>query len=223
MYCRREDKKNWTKYSTQQSWDYIKQVGKGLIHMGLQPGDKVAIISTTNRPEWNFIDQGCLNIGVIDVPVYPTISPAEYEYIFNNSEVKYVFLSDRMIYKKVAAVAENIPTLKKIFCFDEVEGVDSWRTILQTDNILDEAFEQRRNTIQPDDLATIIYTSGTTGFPKGVMLSHHNIVSNVKDSIQMVPVLKGETTLSFLPVCHVFERTLNYVYLAGGASIYFAD
>lgn len=223
LYCRREDKKNWTKYSTQQSWDYIKQVGKGLIHMGLQPGDKVAIISTTNRPEWNFIDQGCLNIGVIDVPVYPTISPAEYEYIFNNSEVKYVFLSDRMIYKKVAAVAENIPTLKKIFCFDEVEGVDSWRTILQTDNILDEAFEQRRNTIQPDDLATIIYTSGTTGFPKGVMLSHHNIVSNVKDSIQMVPVLKGETTLSFLPVCHVFERTLNYVYLAGGASIYYAD
>lgn len=223
LYCRREDKKNWTKYSTQQSWEYIKQVGKGLIHLGLQPGDKVAIISTTNRPEWNFIDQGCLNVGIIDVPVYPTISPAEYEYIFNNAEVKYVFLSDRMIYKKVAAVAENIPSLKKIFCFDEVEGVESWKTILQTDSKLDEVFEQRRNAIQPDDIATIIYTSGTTGFPKGVMLTHHNIVSNVKDSIQMVPVLKGETTLSFLPVCHVFERTLNYVYLAGGASIYYAD
>ncbi|MBX7226674.1 MAG: long-chain fatty acid--CoA ligase [Chitinophagales bacterium] len=223
LYCRREDKKNWTKYSTQQSWEYIKQVGKGLIHLGLQPGDKVAIISTTNRPEWNFIDQGCLNVGIIDVPVYPTISPAEYEYIFNNAEVKYVFLSDKMIYKKVAAVAENIPSLKKIFCFDEVEGVESWKTILQTDSKLDEVFEQRRNAIQPDDIATIIYTSGTTGFPKGVMLTHHNIVSNVKDSIQMVPVLKGETTLSFLPVCHVFERTLNYVYLAGGASIYYAD
>ena len=224
LYARREDKKTWTKYSTKTTYETIQKVSRGLLELGLQEGDKVAIISTTNRPEWNFIDQGCLQIGVVDVPVYPTISPAEYEFIFNDSEIKYVFLSDRMIYKKVALVADKIPTLKGIYTFDEIEGVSSWKSILKDkDEELDKEISNRMSEIKPDDLATIIYTSGTTGFPKGVMLSHHNIVSNIKDCLEIVPVGKGEVTLSFLPVCHVFERTLTYVYLAAGASIYYAD
>ena len=131
LYARREDKKTWTKYSTKTTYETIQKVSRGLLELGLQEGDKVAIISTTNRPEWNFIDQGCLQIGVVDVPVYPTISPAEYEFIFNDSEIKYVFLSDRMIYKKVALVADKIPTLKGIYTFDEIEGVSSWKSILK--------------------------------------------------------------------------------------------
>jgi long-chain acyl-CoA synthetase len=224
LYARREDKKTWTRYSTKATFETIQKVSRGLLELGLQEGDKVAIISTSNRPEWNFIDQGCLQIGVVDVPVYPTISPAEYEFIFNDAEIKYVFLSDRMIYKKVALVADKIPTLKGIYAFDEIDGVPSWKSILkEKDEELDFEINNRMSEIKPDDLATIIYTSGTTGFPKGVMLSHHNIVSNIKDCLEIVPVGKGEVTLSFLPVCHVFERTLTYVYLAAGASIYYAD
>lgn len=222
--ARREDKKNWTKYSTAETIAISNKVSRGLLNLGLEKGDKVAIISTTNRPEWHFVDRGALQIGVVDVPIYPTISPSEYEYIFNNAEIKYIFLSDKLLYRKIKQIAANVPTLKGIYSFDAVEGIPSWKEMLvDTDEALDSKLAQIKKEILPEDLATIIYTSGTTGFPKGVMLSHLNIVSNVKDSVQMVPVQSGEIALSFLPICHVFERTLNYTYMAAGASVYYAD
>lgn len=222
--ARREDKKNWTKYSSAQFKSNSDAVSMGLLKLGLQQGDKVAIISTTNRPEWHFIDRGCLQIGVVDVPIYPTISPSEYEYILHHAEVKYIFLSDKLLYKKIRQIADQVPSLKGIYSFDPIEGVPSWKEMTsEGDQVLKDQLNNIKAGILPKDLATIIYTSGTTGFPKGVMLSHENIVSNVKDSLQMVPVQKGELTLSFLPICHVFERILNYTYMAAGASVYFAD
>ena len=220
---RREDKKNWTNYSTQQFIDTANQLSQGLIQLGLQKGDTIAIISTTNRPEWHFIDLACLQIGVVDIPVYPTISSKEYEYIFNHAAVKYVFVSDKLIYRKISPVITSVSSLKGVYSFDEMEGVNHWKSLLINDNSLSEKITATKKSIQPQDLATIIYTSGTTGTPKGVMLSHYNIVSNVKDCLQAIPVQKNTRVLSFLPLSHVFERTINYVYFAGGVSIYYAD
>lgn len=220
---RREDKKNWTNYSTQQFIDTANQLSQGLLQLGLQKGDTIAIISTTNRPEWHFIDLACLQIGVVDIPVYPTISSKEYEYIFNHAAVKYVFVSDKLIYRKISPVITSVSSLKGVYSFDEMEGVNHWKSLLINDNSLSEKITATKKSIQPQDLATIIYTSGTTGTPKGVMLSHYNIVSNVKDCLQAIPVQKNTRVLSFLPLSHVFERTINYVYFAGGVSIYYAD
>ena len=220
---RREDRKTWTSYSTQQFIDTANSLSQGLLQLGLQKGDKVAIISTSNRPEWHFTDLACMQIGVVDIPVYPTISSKEYEFIFNHAEVKYVFVSDKLMYRKISQIIPNIPSLKGVFSFDEVENVTHWKTLLVNDVHLSEQVGTIKKSIDPNDLATIIYTSGTTGTPKGVMLSHYNIVSNVKDCLAAIPVQKNEIVLSFLPLSHVFERTINYVYFAGCVSIYFAD
>ena len=220
---RREDRKTWTSYSTQQFIDTAKSLSQGLLQLGLEKGDKVAIISTSNRPEWHFTDLACMQIGVVDIPVYPTISSKEYEFIFNHAEVKYVFVSDKLMYRKISQIIPNIPSLKGVFSFDEVENVTHWKTLLVNDVHLSEQVGTIKKSIDPNDLATIIYTSGTTGTPKGVMLSHYNIVSNVKDCLAAIPVQKNEIVLSFLPLSHVFERTINYVYFAGCVSVYFAD
>ncbi len=221
--ARREDKKNWTTYSTSDFISTANSISKGLLNLGLQKGDKIAIISATNRPEWHFIDLACMQIGVIDIPVYPTISSKEYEYIFNHAEVKYVFVSDKLMYRKISQIIPNIPSLKSVYSFDEVENVLHWKTLLNNDSSLDEQLVAIKKSIEPNDLATIIYTSGTTGTPKGVMLSHHNIVTNVRDCLIAIPLQKKEIVLSFLPLSHVFERTINYVYFAGCVSIYYAD
>lgn len=220
---RREDKKEWTHYSTQDFVATANQLSQGLLKLGLQKGDTVAIISTSNRPEWHFTDLACLQIGVVDIPVYPTISSKEYEFIFNHAEIKYVFVSDKLMYRKISQIIPNIPSLKGVYSFDVVDNVTNWKALL-----IDEVeFQQKLNTIKqsilPTDLATIIYTSGTTGIPKGVMLSHQNIVTNVKDCLMVIPLQPREIVLSFLPLSHVFERTINYVYFAAGVSVYFAD
>lgn len=220
---RREDRKTWTSYSTQQFIDTANSLSQGLLQLGLQKGDKIAIISTTNRPEWHFTDLACMQIGVVDIPVYPTISSKEYEFIFSHAEVKYVFVSDKLMYRKISQIIPNIPSLKAVYSFDEVENIKHWKELLINDAILKEKVDNIKKSIQEDDLATIIYTSGTTGIPKGVMLSHKNIVSNVKDCLLAIPLQKREIVLSFLPLSHVFERTINYVYFAGCASVYFAD
>lgn len=221
--ARREDKKTWKTYSTHEVTDTALRLSRGLLDKGVQRGDKIAIISTTNRPEWHFTDLACLQIGAIDVPIYPTISSKEYEFIFNHAEIKFIFLSDKVLYRKIESILPNVPSVQGVFCFDENDYVTHWKTLLSDNTERDVEINTIKNSIQPDDLATIIYTSGTTGTPKGVMLSHHNIVSNVKDCLLAVPVGQADIILSFLPLSHVFERTLNYTYFAGGASVYFAD
>lgn len=164
-----------------------------------------------------------MQAGIVDVPVYPTISSKEYEFIFNHAAVKYIFVSDKLIYRKIAQILPNIPSLIEIFSFDAVDNLKQWKDLLTNDTVLQQKVTTIKNGIQPSDLATIIYTSGTTGTPKGVMLSHQNIVSNVKDCLIAIPIQPKEIVLSFLPLNHVFERTINYVYFAGGVSVYFAD
>ena len=220
---RREDKKTWTSCSTQEFISTAHKLSQGLLQLGLQKGDKTAIISTTNRPEWHFTDLACMQIGVVDIPVYPTISSKEYEFIFNHAEVKYIFVSDKLMFRKISQILPNVPSLKEVYSFDEVENVKHWKELLTDNQEISKQVSDIKNAIQPNDLATIIYTSGTTGTPKGVMLSHHNIVSNVKDCLAAIPVGKNEIVLSFLPLSHVFERTINYVYFAGCVSVYFAD
>ena len=220
---RREDKKTWTSCSTQEFISTAHKLSQGLLQLGLQKGDKIAIISTTNRPEWHFTDLACMQIGVVDIPVYPTISSKEYEFIFNHAEVKYIFVSDKLMFRKISQILPNVPSLKEVYSFDEVENVKHWKELLTDNQEISKQVSDIKNAIQPNDLATIIYTSGTTGTPKGVMLSHHNIVSNVKDCLAAIPVGKNEIVLSFLPLSHVFERTINYVYFAGCVSVYFAD
>lgn len=221
--ARREDKKNWTPYSTHDFISTARKLSRGLLKLGLQKGDKIAIISVSNRPEWHFTDLACMQIGVVDIPIYPTISSKEYEYIFNHAEVKYVFVSDTLMYRKISQVLPKAPSIKGVYSFDEVGNIPQWKELLSEDESLDVQLDSVKNSIQPGDLATIIYTSGTTGIPKGVMLSHENIVTNVRDCLSVIPLGRKEIVLSFLPLCHVFERTINYVYFAGCCSVYFAD
>jgi len=220
-------KKNgkWQSTSTQ---DYINQanaISRGLLKLGVQPNDKIAVISTTNRTEWNIMDIGILQIGAQNVPIYPTISKEDYEYILNHSEAIYCFVSDADIIGKLNAIKQNTK-LKGVYTFNDVANENSWNEVLKLgeDNSNQEVVEYRKNNVKPEDLATLIYTSGTTGKPKGVMLSHSNLVSNVLDSEKRVPFDYGKSkALSFLPVCHVFERMILYLYQYCGVEIYFAE
>lgn len=216
----------WVKLS---SVGYVVQstyVSRGLLHLGVKRDDKIAVISASNRTEWHVIDIGVLQIGAQNVPVYPTISADEYEYILNHSEASYCFVSDQQILDKVNAIKHKLPHLKEIYSFDKLQGCKHWLDIFElgrNDSNNDE-LEEIKKSITPDQLATIIYTSGTTGRPKGVMLSHENIVSNVLGSERRIPFKPKETrALSFLPICHIFERMVVYLYQYYGVSIYFAE
>ncbi len=222
-------KKN-EKWETISSKDFIKEGNKfsrGLLELGVEAGDKIAIIASKNSTEWVITDFGILQVGAVDVPIYPTISIEDYEYIFNHAEIKYCFVSDAALYEKVAFIKDKIPTLKAIYSFEEVEGCGSWDNILELgeSSEMQEELDKRKNNVKAKDLATLIYTSGTTGNPKGVMLSHKNIVSNAVNSTSRLPIeQKGAfNTLSFLPLCHVFERMVLYAYQYNGSSIYFAE
>ncbi len=207
-------------YSTQEVIDLANNVSLGLLKLGLKPGEKVALISYKNRPEWNIMDFGIQQIGGINVPVYPTISPAEYEYIFNDAGIKICIVGldgPGDLLKKVSEIKDKVPTLEKIYTFDKTAEAPYWEDLFEGGS-LDEV-EKVMDSIKPDDLATLIYTSGTTGHPKGVMLSHTNIISNIKDVMHLIPVQSGDSALSFLPLCHVFERTVSYNYFASGVSI----
>lgn len=216
-------------YSTEEFIKLANQVSLGLLQMGVKPGDKIALISHNNRPEWNIMDIGMAQIGVINVPVYPTISPKDYVYIFNDATIKYCFLGHGDLLDKVRKAQPSVPSLQGIFTFDKVEGekdangneVHHWETI-HTEGSLSPV-EKIKETIKPEDLATLIYTSGTTGNPKGVMLSHNNILSNLKAVGPLVPVTRGDIALSFLPLCHVFERVVTYFYMYAGVSVMYAQ
>jgi long-chain acyl-CoA synthetase len=215
----------WYSVSTQEYINQANAISRGLIKLGVKPNDKIAVISSTNRTEWNICDIGILQIGAQNVPIYPTIANEDFEYILNHSEAVYCLVSDKELAAKINSI-KNKTSLKDIYTFDDVKGEKSWKEIIEhgKDKSNQDVVEDRKSNVKPDDLATLIYTSGTTGEPKGVMLSHHNLVSNVLDSEKRVPFQKGKSkALSFLPVCHVFERMILYLYQYCGVEVYFAE
>ncbi|PHQ56441.1 MAG: long-chain fatty acid--CoA ligase [Lutibacter sp.] len=216
----------WVSTSSQEYINKANAISRGLLKLGVKPGDKIGIISSANRTEWNILDIGILQIGAINIPIYPTISKEDYEYIFNHSEITHCFISDQELFDKVEAIKENVTSLKDVYSFDEIENCKNWKEVLTLGENEDDQsnVENLKNQVKTDDLATIIYTSGTTGRPKGVMLSHKNIVTNTLDSLPRLPLTEGNMiALSFLPVCHVFERMLLYLYQYAGVTIYFAE
>jgi len=216
----------WIKTSTEEYIAKANAISRALLRIGVQKDDKIALISTNNRSEWSIMDIGILQIGAQNVPVYPTISETDYEYILNHSGAIYCFVSDAEVLRKVNLIKSNVPNLKEVFSFDTIDGCKNWNDLLLLgeDKSNQDAVEDRKNNVKPEELATIIYTSGTTGRPKGVMLSHNNIVSNVLDSASRIPFEKGNSrALSFLPICHIFERIILYMYQHCGVSVYFGE
>ena len=209
----------WSFYSTEQLVENVNKLAAGLIELGVKAGDRIGVAAYNNRPEWVIVDLACQSIGAIDVPLYPTISPREYEYILNDAGITYVFVGKDDLYDKVKKAQPNVPTLKKIYTMDKQDGKPFWEEVFGSGQ--EEEIAARKAAIDPMELATIIYTSGTTGNPKGVMLSHNNITSVVSATEEIIPVDAGENVLSFLPLCHIFERAAIYVYLYHGAEVYF--
>jgi len=225
-------KKNgkWVKTSTLEFVNQGNKISRGLLKLGIKPGDKIGLVTSNNRTEWAIMDLGISQIGVVTVPVYPTISEEDYVYIFNNSEIKYCFVSDKELYKKLTNAKGQIPSLVGIFTFDDIDGAPNWKEILDLgeNDLTQDEVEDLARAINPEDVATIIYTSGTTGKPKGVPLTHENLVSNVTLSNPRVPKdksldYKELKALSFLPICHVFERMIFYIYMSNGIALYFAE
>jgi long-chain acyl-CoA synthetase len=217
---------NWEKYS---SHDYINNanwISYGLMSMGLKKGDMVATVSN-NRPEWNMMDMGLSQAGLVHVPIYPTISVEDYDYILNHCEPKLLVVSDKLLYEKLKPLAEKVKSIKGIYSYNSIENAPNWREILDAgkeneDKYKDE-LEKVKETIDPDDTVTLIYTSGTTGNPKGVMLSHNNLVTNFTTTAGVHPLGHESKILSFLPLSHVYERMVNYHFQYKGMSIYYAE
>lgn len=213
----------WITTSTKEYIDKANSLSRGLLNLGIKEGDKIALISN-NRSEWNICDIGIQQIGAIGVPVYPTISEDDYAFIFNDAEIKLCIVSSKDLFDKVSHIKSKVPSLTDIYTFEEVGGAKSWLELLEKpSDEFDSEIDRRKNNIKADDLVTLIYTSGTTGNPKGVMLTHTNILSNVMDSKPRIPVDYNDSALSFLPVCHVYERMILYLYQYLGVSIYFAE
>lgn len=209
----------WEFLSTDEVIEMANQLSSGLLELGVQKGDKIALVSYQNRIEWIITDLAVLQIGAITVPVYPTISSSDYEFIFNNAEVSYCFVGRGDLYDKARKAQQTVPSLKEIYTYDEVEGRPYWKSLFKP--VRAEEIKARKAAVDPHELATLIYTSGTTGKPKGVMLSHSNIASNVYDVQELIPATQGDRTISFLPLCHIFERTASYAYLYKGLSTHF--
>ena len=213
----------WKRYSTAQSLDEINQVALGLLAIGLQPGDRIATVSN-NRPEWNFLDLGMLQVGGVHVPLYPTITDQDYRYILEHAEVRWVMVSDASLYERIAPIAREFPHIAGVYTFNRVPGAQHWSEIKAAARPdLNQELANRRAAIQKEDTATIIYTSGTTGFPKGVMLSHHNIMSNLLEAAVRVPCKAGDKSLSFLPLNHIYERMLTYMMMYSSIGIHYAE
>jgi len=216
----RKEEGVWKTYSSKEVQDIIDELSLGFLAQGIQAGEKVAIISE-NRPEWNFIDLACQQIGVISVPMYPTITVADYAYIFDHAEVKVIFAGDQTIYDKALQAGNG----RKIYTFDRLTEVAHWTEVQAAGKPGDRAsLANHKANVKPEDLFTIIYTSGTTGRPKGVMLNHANVLSNLMSvSHIMSPPVGTSKVLSFLPLCHIFERTASFCFVYMGYSIYYAE
>ena len=214
----------WIQYSIDQYIEAANNISYGLMQLGVKPGDKIATISN-NRPEWNFVDMGILQIGAVHVPIYPTISESDYKYILTHSGVKYLFISGKEILRKIEHILPDISAIHDVYTFksvDEIKHLDELIGLGKA-NPAPEKIEKLKAAVKPEDLATLIYTSGTTGFPKGVMLSHNNLLSNVMGVKHIFPVDESCKGLSYLPLCHVYERMDNYTYHYLGLSIYYAE
>ncbi|MEO8413792.1 MAG: long-chain fatty acid--CoA ligase [Ginsengibacter sp.] len=219
----------WKEYAVREVSEIVNKLSAGLLQMGISNGDntpegrdKVAVIAK-NRPEWLMLDMAVQQIGAVLTPVYPTINEQELQFILQDARVKIIFVNDHHLFEKVNSIKSNLPYLKEIFSFDKTDDAKHWTEILsENENYLKEV-KAKSNQINNEDLATIIYTSGTTGKPKGVMLSHKNILSNVMDSLPCFPPGDNFKALSFLPLNHIFERMVSYLYLYKGTPIYYAE
>ncbi len=216
----------WITYSAEDYIDLCTSVSYGLLELGLEKGDRVATIST-NRPEWNMMDMGIAQAGLVHVPIYPTISNTEQEYILNHCEAKVLCVSDHMLMKKVKPVLDKVPSLKAVFTYNEVAGEKYWMELVHLGKENAGKHRERLQSIKentrPEDMLTIIYTSGTTGNPKGVMLSHHNMLSNTLATRPRLPLRHPDKAISFLPLCHVYERMVNYIFQVNGIGIYYVE
>ena len=216
----------WVKYSTTEYKNNANYFSYGLLDYGIKKGDKVATVMN-NRPEWNFIDMGITQVGGVHVPVYPTISDEEFEHIFTHSDAKFLIVSDKLLYDRLSKIADKIPKLEKIISVDKIDGAENWKDILDGGKNNEAKYKEElikvKNSIIETDLVSIIYTSGTTGVSKGVMLSHKNFLENAKAVLHLVPLNSDDKVLSFLPLCHVLERVVNYIYQYIGIGIYYAE
>lgn len=215
---------DWYVYSTAEYVEKSHQFAIGMMALGLKKGDKVATV-TTNRPEWNFADMGLAMTGIVHVPIYPTIGDEEYSYILEHAEVKVLLVGDRKLYEKLSPIAARLPEITRIYTFEEVEGAPNFNEILESGKThqdeLKGQLEQIKAGIDPEEMVTLIYTSGTTGVPKGVMLTHTNLVSNFVTHSHMHNLGKDHRVISFLPLCHVYERSVNYHFQYKGMGIYY--
>ena len=219
----------WRTYSTAESLEIVAAVAWGLHTLGVRKGDRVANVTETNRVEWNFIDGAVMSLGAVHVPIYPNISAEEYEFILSDSEAKLLFVSSERLYHLIAPLLKKLPALGDIYTYDPVNGATQWTQIKTSgENGLSDrsnriVLEKIKAQVSPDDLATLIYTSGTTGSPKGVMLSHSNLVANCVTCAPIIRSGSRERALSFLPLCHIYERTVINLYVYCGTSIYYAQ
>jgi long-chain acyl-CoA synthetase len=219
----------WITVSTSECVDTIAGLAWGLHLAGIRAGDRIANISETNRIEWYFIDTAVMSLGAVHLPIYPNISAKEFEFILSDSEACLVFVSSERLYQTIAPLRARLPALRQMFSYDPVSGVKQWKQLQVTgkkgleDPESKSCLAKIKANVHPTDLATLIYTSGTTGTPKGVMLSHANLVSNCLSCAQLIQSNPHERALSFLPLCHIYERTLINVYVYVGTSVYFAQ
>ena len=215
----------WVTYSTKQYIDKVNYISYGLMQLGVKKGDRIASISN-NRPEWNFLDMALHQLGAIHVSIYPTISESDYEYILNHAEVKMVFVSGWELLRKIQNIIDRIPALKgQVYTFRNLRGYKHLNEIIELGiaNPSPQYLEEIKDSITPDDIVTLIYTSGTTGNPKGAMLTHANILNNVKAVLPIIPIRDNSRCLSYLPLCHVYERMMIYTWQYLGISIYYTE
>jgi long-chain acyl-CoA synthetase len=216
----------WVKYSTAEFARKAELLAYGLLSLGIEKGDRVSTVSG-NRPEWSFVDMALAMTGAVHVPVYPTISEEEYSYIFNHAEIRFLFISDEKLYNKLSPVVVEVVSMEKIFTFNEVPGAENLSVLLALGEKNEESLRSKltalKNSILEEEMVTMIYTSGTTGVPKGVMLSHRNLVSNFKTCSYHFALGLGHRSISFLPLCHIFERTVNNVFMYRGIGIYYVE
>ncbi len=216
----------WRRYSISEYSELVRLFSCGLLSMGFRKGDKIATISN-NRPEWNFADMGMSSIGVVHVPIYPTISDEEFKYILTHSDARMLIVSDKSLYARLKPISDSIPALKNLYTFNQIEGAPNYAEIIglgkKNSDKYGQELEKIKESIDPGDMVSIIYTSGTTGVSKGVILSHDNIISNVKAVDPRFKITHEFRVLSFLPLCHIYERMVNYIYQYKGVSIYYAE